>query len=163
MIPLLPVQGWGQAACLCSCLCLSSDCLNPKRVFLAKSCQLEPVPLHQGLWVRGWEALLRCSGWSCLLPGDTSLPLVGTGSRQRTKNSEATSLLRILPSSGAPTSYSDEQALLSSSTVGHQLRFPSHPSFEVQGMVTASPEHPAFCFPSAGHSLHLLFLLFFFK
>lgn len=28
-------------------------------------------------------------------------------------------------------------------------------------MVTASPEHPAFCFPSAGHSLHLLFLLFF--
>lgn len=97
------MQGRSQAACLCSVLWLSSHSLSPREAFLAKSCFLEPVPLCQGLWVRGGDALLRCSSWPCLLPDDTSLPLVGTGSWQRTENSEATSLLPIFPSSWAPT------------------------------------------------------------
>ena len=151
------MQGRSQAACLCSVLWLSSHSLSPREDFLAKSCFPEPVALCQGLWVRGGDALLRCSGWPCLLPDDTSLPLVGTGSWQRTEDSEATSLLPIFPSFWAPTSYYDEQVLLSSWTMGGKLRFPSHPSFEVQGIVTASPEHPASCFPSAGRSFHLPF------
>lgn len=111
------------------------------------------VPLCQSLWLEDLDAFLRCSGWPCLLLGDTSLPLVDPGSWQRTENSRGT----ILPSSWAPHRLVLWAYSPSPWTMGLMRRSPSHLSFHEDGIATASPEHEASFFPSAGRSFHLPF------